>query len=67
MAVLRIGLLLALLGFAAAECPNACSGHGQCGAFDKCICYRNWQAADCSERKWCCRPSSNGSASGTGD
>lgn len=40
----------ALLGLAAAECPNACSGHGTCGANDQCHCYRDFQAADCSER-----------------
>ena len=34
-----------------AECPNACSSHGKCGAFDACQCYRNWMANDCSERK----------------
>lgn len=52
-------LLLALaittttvLGF----CPNGCSGHGTCGANDKCTCYTRpngdpaWQGADCSER-----------------
>lgn len=39
-----------LLGLASAECPNACSGHGTCGTNDMCTCYRNWQAADCSER-----------------
>ena len=33
-----------------AECPNACSGHGDCTTWDKCECYRNWQAADCSQR-----------------
>lgn len=32
-----------------AECPNACSGHGECGAFDMCTCDRNFQGADCSE------------------
>lgn len=32
-----------------AECPNACSGHGDCGAFDMCTCDRNFQGADCSE------------------
>jgi len=41
---------LSLVAFAAAECPNACSGHGSCGNFDMCTCYRNWQAADCSQR-----------------
>jgi len=35
---------------ASAECPNACSAHGKCGAFDMCVCYRNWMANDCSER-----------------
>jgi len=34
----------------AAECPNACSAHGKCGAYDMCVCYRNWAANDCSER-----------------
>jgi len=40
----------ALLGYAAAECPSGCSGHGTCGLYDACTCYRNWQANDCSER-----------------
>lgn len=49
-------LALAFVGFLAAisrinaECANACNGHGRCTAFDMCICNRNWQAADCSER-----------------
>jgi len=43
-------ILLALVGFAAAECPNACSGHGTCGAKDSCSCYQNYQGNDCSER-----------------
>lgn len=42
--------IAAILGLAAAECPNACSGHGDCGAYDMCTCWRNWQSADCSER-----------------
>jgi len=33
-----------------AECNNACSGHGRCGAYDMCQCDRNWQGADCSQR-----------------
>ena len=40
---------VALLGVKA-ECPNACSGHGDCTRYDMCDCNRNWQAADCSER-----------------
>lgn len=27
-------VLIAFLGRALAECPNACSSHGKCGAFD---------------------------------
>ncbi len=44
---------LVVLGFFSsvnAECPNACSSHGKCGAYDQCICYRNWMSNDCSER-----------------
>ena len=33
-----------------AECANACNGHGRCTSYDMCICNRNWQSADCSER-----------------
>lgn len=42
--------LATLFSYVAAECPNACSAHGRCGAFDMCICYRNWMSNDCSER-----------------
>ena len=44
-------LAIALIASVAAECPNACSGHGNCEAFDQCNCQRGWQAADCSERQ----------------
>ena len=44
-------LLVSLLAAkVAAECPNACSGHGNCGAYDECTCYFNWQGGDCSYR-----------------
>jgi len=44
--------LLGLGRFASVEgeCPNACSGHGQCGSYDMCTCDRNWQGSDCSQR-----------------
>ncbi len=43
-------IALCVLGRAVAECPNACSAHGKCGAYDMCTCYRNWMSNDCSER-----------------
>merc|ERR1719174_1209713 len=39
----------ALIGTEAA-CANDCSGHGTCNMYSACECYRNWMAADCSER-----------------
>jgi len=41
---------LAMVASAAGECANACNGHGKCTSYDMCICHRNWQANDCSER-----------------
>jgi len=48
-----IATLFAISAFFAvvsAECPNACSAHGKCGAYDMCTCFRNWMSNDCSER-----------------
>jgi len=47
---MRAAVLFAILGLAAAMCPNGCSGNGVCGANDKCSCYQNFQGADCSLR-----------------
>jgi len=49
---MKLLLLVALLGVAyvAAECPEACNGHGFCGEYDKCSCYRNWQGNSCADR-----------------
>jgi len=47
-------LILGLAMGANAICPgadSACSGHGSCQPNDKCLCYRNWQGIDCSQRK----------------
>ena len=33
-----------------AECPNGCSGSGQCSAKDMCVCHKNYQGNDCSQR-----------------
>jgi hypothetical protein len=54
MAAMKTLLALALAGTASAVCPNACSGHGTCGADDVCQCYQNWgmadeKSGDCSE------------------
>eukprot|EP00937_MAST-01D_sp_MAST-1D-sp2_P006912 g6912.t1 len=47
---LRAALALALAALVAAECPNGCSGHGDCGQYDSCTCYNFYQGNDCSER-----------------
>jgi len=45
---MKSALLFALFGSAAAVCPNACSGHGSCGRFDRCDCYAGFQGGDCA-------------------
>ncbi|KAJ8610489.1 hypothetical protein CTAYLR_007768 [Chrysophaeum taylorii] len=47
---MRFVAVLLLGSRVGAECPNACSGHGTCGAFDECTCYPNYQGGDCSLR-----------------
>lgn len=48
--VLATAVVAGLATMASAECPNGCNGHGKCTSYDMCICNRNWQANDCSER-----------------
>merc|ERR1719387_2695764 len=49
-------IVVMMFALAAAYCPNGCSGHGKCGANDKCECYARidgepaWTEADCSQR-----------------
>ena len=43
-------IVSSILALASAECPNGCSSHGRCTAYDMCLCYRNWMSNDCSER-----------------
>jgi len=53
-------IFLGLLALSYASCPNQCSGHGRCGANDKCECYTQqntpwgnrpmYSGADCSLR-----------------
>lgn len=28
-------------------CDNGCSGHGDCEANDKCVCYSGWSDSNC--------------------
>ena len=48
--IMKVFMLTVLLVPTNGECPNACSGHGNCGAFDMCVCQRNWMGGDCGER-----------------
>lgn len=47
---LQFGILFQLCGYTSAECKNGCSGHGHCSEFDMCLCFKDWQSNDCSER-----------------
>lgn len=48
--VLQVCVLVSIAKVTVAECPNACSGRGTCGAYDMCSCYNGYMANDCSER-----------------
>ncbi len=44
-------VLVSAFALAVARCPTGCSGHGTCTTDDVCKCYKNWQGADCADRK----------------
>jgi len=48
--LLALTVAISAVALIKAECPNACSGHGSCGANDMCTCYRNWKGNDCNDR-----------------
>lgn len=56
MQVIQLFLVLAIMAYAMAYCPNGCNGHGSCGENDKCTCYKRvdgepaWTGPDCSGR-----------------
>ncbi|KDO33683.1 hypothetical protein SPRG_22096 [Saprolegnia parasitica CBS 223.65] len=47
---LLVALSLGAWDTADGTCANLCSGHGTCGAANKCTCFTNWMGADCSSR-----------------
>lgn len=50
MKLLVLTLVAVLVAGVAAECPNACNGHGVCGQHDLCTCHRNWGGNNCNYR-----------------
>lgn len=50
MFLLLVCLSSVMFSYVTGECANACNGHGKCTSYDMCICHRNWQGNDCSER-----------------
>ncbi|EQC30579.1 hypothetical protein SDRG_11637 [Saprolegnia diclina VS20] len=47
---LLVALSLSAWDAADGTCANMCSGHGTCGAANKCTCFANFMGADCSRR-----------------
>jgi len=45
-----VSVVALLAAGALAECPNACSGQGDCGTKDQCTCYVGFYGGDCSLR-----------------
>jgi hypothetical protein len=50
MLALFLIVAVATVSIVNSECPNGCSGHGTCNAYDLCTCDAQYQGNDCSER-----------------
>ena len=49
--ILLLATVALLLSISEASCPNKCSGHGSCGAYDVCECDEKFLGGDCSQRQ----------------
>lgn len=49
-AVTAVAVVCLLAVLVSAECPNGCSGNGNCMAKDMCECFQNYQGNDCADR-----------------
>jgi hypothetical protein len=59
-------LLLAIISYSFAGCPNNCNGHGTCGANNACICWDGFLGADCALRECPFSSAFSSNAQGTG-
>lgn len=43
-------LLLTIINYSVASCPNNCNQNGDCDKYSRCHCYATYTGADCSQR-----------------
>merc|ERR1719272_1818568 len=48
---MKLIVLAALAAVASAKCPASCSGHGTCGAGERCACEDGYTGVDCNNRQ----------------